>query len=244
MRGFAVGIAIVAAGCGGIVVDHDRDGGVSNSGAAANEGGTNGKAGGTAKPGTGGRSGTGAAGSHVNLTCGNGVLDPDEECDSLVQSTCATVTMGARPFGTIKCTPTCTFDSSGCTGSIGAGGFVGTGGVTGRGGGATATGGRLGSGGVSFSECETTSSLLTNDCTEDCGCKFCPDVYAACKRDGGCSWVLACAQQNGCVSVDTCYQTPCKSIIDRAGGKSSPGATLGDPALACLAKSGCGVTCN
>ncbi|PKN25670.1 MAG: hypothetical protein CVU65_08085 [Deltaproteobacteria bacterium HGW-Deltaproteobacteria-22] len=48
--------------------------------------------------------------------CGNGVLDPTEECDStnLNEQTCALV-VPTRPGGTLACTPTCTFDTVGCT---------------------------------------------------------------------------------------------------------------------------------
>ncbi|MBU1243328.1 hypothetical protein KKD52_05165, partial [Myxococcota bacterium] len=48
--------------------------------------------------------------------CGNGVLDPGEECDStnLDEQTCALV-VPTRPGGTLACTPTCTFDTVGCT---------------------------------------------------------------------------------------------------------------------------------
>ncbi len=48
--------------------------------------------------------------------CGNGVLDPGEECDgtNLDEQTCALV-VPTRPGGTLACTPTCTFDTAGCT---------------------------------------------------------------------------------------------------------------------------------
>jgi hypothetical protein len=48
--------------------------------------------------------------------CGNGVLDPGEECDgtNLNQKTCADV-VSNRPSGALACSATCTFDTSQCT---------------------------------------------------------------------------------------------------------------------------------
>ncbi len=48
--------------------------------------------------------------------CGNGVLDPGEECDgtNLNSETCATV-MTSKPSGTLTCSATCSFDTSACT---------------------------------------------------------------------------------------------------------------------------------
>lgn len=55
-------------------------------------------------------------GSKKKNPCGNGVLDPGEECDgeNLNQKTCAEVTT-TKPGGTLKCTATCTFDTTECT---------------------------------------------------------------------------------------------------------------------------------
>lgn len=76
--------------------------------------------------------------------CGNGVLNADEECDGalLGGATCAMVTMGSSPSGTLRCLGNCTFDLTGCTtagdpqpgsgGATGAGGTTGAGGRTGR----------------------------------------------------------------------------------------------------------------
>ena len=76
--------------------------------------------------------------------CGNGLAEGSEDCDGFDMrgATCASVTMGARPNGSLFCTFDCTFDTSFCssgggfdggTGGFGTGGF-GTGGVTGIGG--------------------------------------------------------------------------------------------------------------
>jgi len=245
MRELALGVAIVAAGCGGIVTDTSgQDGGSGavrgSSGGTVNHGsgGTTAKGGGS---GTGGPTGTGNRGTGATTTgpkCGNGVIETGEQCDGTVRtSSCSTATMGAHPLGTLKCSPSCLIDTSSCTTS-GTGGFVGTGGATSVAG-STASGGT-----TAIDQCLMSPSLLTQDCTSSCGCKVCPDAYAACRRDGGCAWILACAHQAGCVSVDQCYQTTCAGIIDRAGGRTSPGAKYADPALGCLAQNGCGVACN
>jgi hypothetical protein len=50
-------------------------------------------------------------------TCGNGLLDPGEECDlSAPGLTCASVTMGALPRGYVLCN-NCRLDTSACTSS-------------------------------------------------------------------------------------------------------------------------------
>jgi hypothetical protein len=50
------------------------------------------------------------------VRCGNGVIDPGEDCDSinLNGQTCVSVTMGTHPAGTLHCQSTCQFDMSGC----------------------------------------------------------------------------------------------------------------------------------
>jgi hypothetical protein len=49
-------------------------------------------------------------------TCGNGVIESGEQCDSTapIGQTCLTVTMGAFPAGTLRCSSSCTLDVSGC----------------------------------------------------------------------------------------------------------------------------------
>ena len=78
-------------------------------------------------------------------TCPNGKIDTGEVCDGtqLGGKTCDTATSGAKPTGTLKCTATCTFDTSGCTAAAGTGGTAGTGatGAGGTGTGGTGTGG-------------------------------------------------------------------------------------------------------
>jgi uncharacterized membrane protein YgcG len=98
--------------------------------------------------------------------CGNGRIDPGEACDGadLGGETCASVTMLAKPVGTLHCSPACTFDLRDCRGPLhddtdGGGGTSGEGGTTG-GGGLTGGGGIFGdagpdpNGGAGGKECE------------------------------------------------------------------------------------------
>jgi hypothetical protein len=72
--------------------------------------------------------------------CGNGRLDPGESCEgtNLSGETCASVTGGRSPSGTLHCSASCTFATNECTGAGGSGGTAGSGGV----------GGAAGNGGV------------------------------------------------------------------------------------------------
>lgn len=77
--------------------------------------------------------GTGDYALHVSASgvagCGNGIVDGKDQCDGndLNGQTCASVSFGALPSGTLKCRPNCTFDLSGCSGAgeggLGTGGF-------------------------------------------------------------------------------------------------------------------------
>jgi hypothetical protein len=83
-------------------------------------------------------------------SCGNGAIDSPEQCDgaNLNGETCATATMNALPNGTLACSPTCTLDTSGCSGAdAGAGGSGGTMGAGGAATGGAATGGAPAAGG-------------------------------------------------------------------------------------------------
>jgi hypothetical protein len=57
------------------------------------------------------------AGTSVSPDCGNGVLDPGEQCDgtNLDGETCASVTGGSLPNGDLVCNRACMFDGSVCT---------------------------------------------------------------------------------------------------------------------------------
>ena len=82
---------------------------------------------------------TGEDESSARKRCGNKRIDPGEQCDkkNLNGETCASVTMGSRPGGTLRCTNRCRFDTRHCTGaggSGGGGGAAGSGGMGGLGG--------------------------------------------------------------------------------------------------------------
>jgi hypothetical protein len=80
--------------------------------------------------------------------CGNGIVDGMENCDGadLRGATCASATMGARPVGTLFCSPFCTFDTTFCAGGFFDGGTGGTGtGGFGTDGGQSPNGGASGS---------------------------------------------------------------------------------------------------
>lgn len=88
--------------------------------------------------------GIGTGGGYGGPVCGDGTVEAGEACDTtnFLGQTCASATSNARPFGTLRCTFTCTLDLSACTGFYpGTGGFIGAGGVT-------AAGGFPGAGGI------------------------------------------------------------------------------------------------
>ncbi len=76
---------------------------------------------------------TGEDEASARKRCGNRRIDPGEQCDknNLNGETCASVTMGSRPSGTLRCTNRCRFDTRRCSGT---GGTGGTGGAAGSGG--------------------------------------------------------------------------------------------------------------
>jgi hypothetical protein len=51
------------------------------------------------------------------LTCGNGLIDPGEDCDiaALGGATCTSASGGDLPYGTVGCAADCTFDTSACS---------------------------------------------------------------------------------------------------------------------------------
>jgi cysteine-rich repeat protein len=115
----ALAVASIAA-CGG---DEERKKGFSGTGATGNggtggsgNGGTGGGVGGASGAGTGGVSGGGTGGTGGAPTdCGNGRLDPEEECDgtNLNQKTCADY---GFITGNLVCLPSCKLDTSQCGG--------------------------------------------------------------------------------------------------------------------------------
>ncbi len=58
-----------------------------------------------------------ASGPSTCLTCGNGVIDPGEDCDvgAPGAGTCASATDGTLQFGSLGCRADCTFDTSACS---------------------------------------------------------------------------------------------------------------------------------
>lgn len=74
-------------------------------------------------------------------TCGNGAIDPGEQCEGAVPQSCSALTMGTRPNGVVVCT-NCYINTNGCT----APGQQGMGGAPAGGG--PPIGGDFGGGGV------------------------------------------------------------------------------------------------
>jgi hypothetical protein len=61
--------------------------------------------------------------------CGNGMREPGEACDGydLAGETCASLTMGARPDGTLGCDSSCAFNVGACASTSGFAGAAGSG---------------------------------------------------------------------------------------------------------------------
>lgn len=126
-------------GCSGTVItSHESPNGDGGIELHPSAGGIRGAGGATVKPrGTGGVAGV--AGVGVAGTCGDGVIDPGEQCDgaNFAGLTCNSATMGAEPNGQLYCAA-CAIDLSGCYGTIGgrggSAGMVGFGGKAGVGG--------------------------------------------------------------------------------------------------------------
>ncbi len=121
-------------------------------------------------PGSGGSTSAGgtSAGGATTAICGNGMVETGEACDGPVTTTCAALTMGARPVGNVTCVA-CHIDASGCQSTVGAGGSpVGTGGgpVGGTtsmpGGGFTSSGGSTGASGFTSSGGSTGAGGFTS----------------------------------------------------------------------------------
>src|SRR5258706_2190238 len=51
--------------------------------------------------------------------CGDGVVNPDEQCDglNLNGSSCSAATMGSAPSGILGCKTNCRYDVRGCSGN-------------------------------------------------------------------------------------------------------------------------------
>jgi hypothetical protein len=66
------------------------------------------------------------AGGSACVTCGDGVVDPQEDCDfgDLGGATCSSATAGALDMGELDCAAGCAFDTSGCFSCAGLGGVI------------------------------------------------------------------------------------------------------------------------
>jgi hypothetical protein len=87
--------------------------------------------------------------------------------------------------------------------------------------------------------CLRQAQPITRSCDNRCACRACPSFYSRCLNDGGCRFILACAQMEQCQGVAACMATPCSFMIDRAGGKSSIGARYFDQYSNCMSDFGC-----
>lgn len=241
-------------GCGGLVEGYAPDG---QGGSGVIEHG-----------GTGGSKGTGSTPVSNSGACGNGVVDPGEECDgrSLNGHTCATATSGARPIGALSCTTYCTLDTSFCAssstgGSFGGGGSSGSGGFNGAGGSYWQS--CFDSGGVplptNLSDCtygtqavgacytyyeskiSTLSTQPLSYCGPGCGCTSLTSTYAKCVADGGCAWILGCAMQAHCTSVTACAGTGCNIFIKAA---STYALTAAQATFDGMLSAGCKISCQ
>jgi hypothetical protein len=61
-------------------------------------------------------SGTTASSPTTTAVCGNGMVEANEQCDvpDLKGQTCSSASGGTAPNGTLQCSTTCRFDTSGC----------------------------------------------------------------------------------------------------------------------------------
>ena len=169
--------------------------------------------------------------------CGNGRIDPGEECDGtrLGGATCSSATMNAHPSGQLSCKQ-CQLVTTGCTGGSGNNGTGGGNGTGGRGtGGGNGTGGRPGTGGGvgtggrvggSGGMTSTTSCTSAADCS---GRQVCCGV-----RTGG-QYVFSCAAT--CARTDTTTECHTNSECGRreicCGTTNQTGTTY--TSIACTA---------
>lgn len=127
-------VAAIAVGCSS---GTDGSGSPQPSGEAGNGAGAFG--------GTNGAGGSFGGNNPPPATCGNGVVDPGEDCDGTATQTCAAATLGSLPNGSVSCNG-CHLDTTACSSGNPGGGGAGTGGGIGAGG-ATNLGGSTNNGG-------------------------------------------------------------------------------------------------
>src|SRR5262245_7625551 len=80
-------------------------------------------------------SGTGSQ-QRALATCGNGILEQGEQCDSMIVPTCAQLTQNPTAVGVAQCSPFCMIYTASCqpNGNPGVGGTNGSSGNPGNGG--------------------------------------------------------------------------------------------------------------
>lgn len=165
-------------------------------GTGTSTGGTRGTGGSRSTGGTGGTSigGTSTGGAAGSSVCGNGIREGTEACDgsSFGPATCASVSLDTRPYGPLRCTSSCTLDTSLCS-SAGTGGTsgVGTGGFTSSGGSVGGLDASVdGSGGTPSKPDASTlvcAPQLRTDPCEKCIESACCTEWLACGMDADCT---------------------------------------------------------
>jgi len=269
-------------GCGGVVVTDGK--GVGGQGDDSGYGGDGGDGfggdgfggdgfggdGGTSRGGTsrGGRAPStgGKVSPPPPPSCGNGIIDPGEQCDGrgvLDGYTCAELTMGSKPYGNVICQK-CQVSTARCTSDSGAGGAPGTGGMpNGAAGGPTGPAECFDQGGVPdpnnpglctvgpsavnscnyYTRAVWGTSLGADPCELACGCNACAAAMSECVFDGGCTWLYACAQSSGCTTFAECnLESTCMQMIEQSGGTASAGARIFRRVLACETRADCWYT--
>jgi hypothetical protein len=184
--------------------------------------------------------------------CGNGNIDPHEDCDGakLNSATCATATMRTGSTGPLGCRSDCTYDKSRCSGEPGAGGRSGTGGSLGNGG-RLGGGGRLGNGGV-LGNGGRIGNAGRPGTAGNAGNGGNGTVDVQCTSDGDCTRNRVCCgtQAGGQLTAFLCQQscgqndvaTPCSQPTDCPNGQTCCGTLNGGgnryTGIACAATCG------
>lgn len=217
-----VGAVASAAGCGGQVLDGDPE---SGGGSAFAGGGTSGGGPGQGGSKSGGVGGGGSGGSRATggrPAAGGAAASGGRPPSGGRPATGGWVASGAAPNaggGPTMDPPTLCYAQGGVYFPGGGGCFLGS---------------------EATPACLRQAEPITRSCENRCACRACPSFYSRCLNDGGCSWILACAQPVGCRGVDACSGNgSCKFLIDRAGGPGSSGARLFDQYSECMVESRC-----
>ncbi len=166
------------------------------------------------------------ASADAGALCGNGVVDALELCDltDLGGETCESVTLGALPNGTLRCSPSCTFSLSGCSAEAGAG----VGGAPGDGSAGAAGSGTSGAGGIAAGGAGGEGAAGTG--AIDAGAGFGGTV--AIDASAGAGGIDASAGSGGTVAIDASAGSGGSVGSDAAAGSGglAAGGTGGLPA--------------